>query len=345
MANRVADLDRRGVPWKKFYNTNFPARLAANRGDGRLFTAAKWTPLPSGLIGPVTFTPLRPSASERAASRDDDVLHTVWDIVAGVRVRGRVNDRALRAARRDRSAPHAVFVHGLGMATNYLEPTMRALGDAIAVSALDLPGFGKSERAAGICRSRAGRRARGVDARARHPRAHPRRPVARLPGRRRGRRTRARSRVGARAERADHARRQPHDARAALARHAGHAARAVRARAARRARLSARRPAAHPRHAARRTARPDRGQAAARACARDDHVRCARPRRAAGVGEAARAADRLRVGAAEAKFVAIPGAAHAAPFSHPQALAAEVFATASDSCCVSCPPRQSVTSW
>jgi pimeloyl-ACP methyl ester carboxylesterase len=37
-----------------------------------------------------------------------------------------------------------VLVHGLGMAANYLEPTMRALGDDIAASALDLPGFGKS---------------------------------------------------------------------------------------------------------------------------------------------------------------------------------------------------------
>ena len=60
MANRIADLDRRGVPWKKFYNTNFPARLAANRGPDGLFTAAQWTPLPSGLFGPVTLTPLRP---------------------------------------------------------------------------------------------------------------------------------------------------------------------------------------------------------------------------------------------------------------------------------------------
>jgi hypothetical protein len=60
MANRIIDLDRRGVLWKKFYNTNFPARLAANRGPDGLFTAAQWTPLPSGLIGPVTLTPLRP---------------------------------------------------------------------------------------------------------------------------------------------------------------------------------------------------------------------------------------------------------------------------------------------
>jgi hypothetical protein len=59
MANRIADLDRRGVPWKKFYNVNFPPRLAANRGPDGLFSAAKWTPLPSGLVGPVTLTPLR----------------------------------------------------------------------------------------------------------------------------------------------------------------------------------------------------------------------------------------------------------------------------------------------
>ncbi len=26
MTNRIIDLEKRGVPWKKFYNTNFPAR-------------------------------------------------------------------------------------------------------------------------------------------------------------------------------------------------------------------------------------------------------------------------------------------------------------------------------
>lgn len=52
MANRIADLDRRNVNWKKFYNTNFAARLPENRKDG-LFNAAKWQPKESGLIGPV----------------------------------------------------------------------------------------------------------------------------------------------------------------------------------------------------------------------------------------------------------------------------------------------------
>jgi hypothetical protein len=59
-ANRLADLDRRGVPWKKFYNVNYPARFPDNRGPDGLFSAAAWTPLESGLLGPVRLTPLRP---------------------------------------------------------------------------------------------------------------------------------------------------------------------------------------------------------------------------------------------------------------------------------------------
>lgn len=68
------------------------------------------------------------------------MIHAVWDTVAGVRVRGHVNGRALAGD----GGPHVVLVHGLGMAANYLEPTMRALDDRVAASALDLPGFGKS---------------------------------------------------------------------------------------------------------------------------------------------------------------------------------------------------------
>jgi hypothetical protein len=58
-ANRIADLDRRGVAWKKFYNVNYPSRFPENRGEDGLFTAAGWKPLESGLIGPVTLVPLR----------------------------------------------------------------------------------------------------------------------------------------------------------------------------------------------------------------------------------------------------------------------------------------------
>jgi hypothetical protein len=59
MANRVIDLDKRGVQWKKFYNINMQARLPENRGADGLFSAAKWQPKPSGLLGPVTITPLK----------------------------------------------------------------------------------------------------------------------------------------------------------------------------------------------------------------------------------------------------------------------------------------------
>ena len=59
MANRILDLDKKGIQWKKFYNINMSARLPENRGPDGLFTAAKWQPKPSGLIGPVTITPLK----------------------------------------------------------------------------------------------------------------------------------------------------------------------------------------------------------------------------------------------------------------------------------------------
>ena len=59
MANRVIDLDKRDVQWKKFYNINMSARLPENRGPDGLFTAAKWDPKASGLLGPVTITPLK----------------------------------------------------------------------------------------------------------------------------------------------------------------------------------------------------------------------------------------------------------------------------------------------
>ena len=58
MANRIIDLDKKGIPWKRFYNINMPARLAVNRGNDGLFTAAQWQPQPSGLLGPVSITPL-----------------------------------------------------------------------------------------------------------------------------------------------------------------------------------------------------------------------------------------------------------------------------------------------
>lgn len=58
MANRIAYMDKNDIFWKKFYNVNFPARLAENRKNG-IFDASNWAPSPSGLLGPVTMTPLK----------------------------------------------------------------------------------------------------------------------------------------------------------------------------------------------------------------------------------------------------------------------------------------------
>ncbi|MDB5267621.1 MAG: glycoside hydrolase family 2 protein [Hymenobacter sp.] len=57
MANRIIDMDRNHVDWKIFYNTNMPAKLKENRGDDGLFSTSNWSPLESGLLGPVTLTP------------------------------------------------------------------------------------------------------------------------------------------------------------------------------------------------------------------------------------------------------------------------------------------------
>ena len=58
MANRIAWMDKNNQPWKIFYNTNMPARRRENVKNG-LFDAALWKPLPSGLLGPVTLTPIK----------------------------------------------------------------------------------------------------------------------------------------------------------------------------------------------------------------------------------------------------------------------------------------------
>jgi len=51
-ANRIRDLDRRGVPWKNFHDINFVNR------DYKPFHAADWPLTDSGLLGPVTVTPV-----------------------------------------------------------------------------------------------------------------------------------------------------------------------------------------------------------------------------------------------------------------------------------------------
>ena len=52
-ANRIRDLDRRKVEWKKFYEINF-VNIAY-----KPFDASTWGLQPSGLLGPITLTPLK----------------------------------------------------------------------------------------------------------------------------------------------------------------------------------------------------------------------------------------------------------------------------------------------
>lgn len=52
-ANRIADLDRRHVNWKSFYEINFVNK------DYRPFDASHWPLRDSGLLGPVTLVPLK----------------------------------------------------------------------------------------------------------------------------------------------------------------------------------------------------------------------------------------------------------------------------------------------
>lgn len=58
MANRIRYMDRNGIEWKKFYNINMSARIRTNLKNG-IFDASSWEPQSSGLLGPVTLTPLK----------------------------------------------------------------------------------------------------------------------------------------------------------------------------------------------------------------------------------------------------------------------------------------------
>jgi hypothetical protein len=58
-ANRIRDLDRRGVKWKNFYDINF-VNL-----DYKPFDASNWPLTPSGLLGPVRLTPVAAVKAEQ----------------------------------------------------------------------------------------------------------------------------------------------------------------------------------------------------------------------------------------------------------------------------------------
>ena len=67
-------------------------------------------------------------------------LFSVWDEIDNLRIHGRVS----RPSSPRLASPPVVFVHGLGVSTRYMEPTMARLAETHTVAALDLPGFGRS---------------------------------------------------------------------------------------------------------------------------------------------------------------------------------------------------------
>lgn len=79
----------------------------------------------------------------RALPASGETLRSVWDEVDGVRVHARVNAARLSPAHESACIP-LVFVHGLGVSSRYMEPTMALLAREHVVAGLDLPGFGRS---------------------------------------------------------------------------------------------------------------------------------------------------------------------------------------------------------
>jgi hypothetical protein len=59
MVNRIIDMDKKNIPYRIFYNTNFQSHSPGSKGPDGLFTAINWEPKPSGLVGPVTLTPVK----------------------------------------------------------------------------------------------------------------------------------------------------------------------------------------------------------------------------------------------------------------------------------------------
>jgi hypothetical protein len=59
MSNRIAYLDRNHVNWKKFYNINFIALNMENKNREGILDFSKKEATPSGLLTPVTITPLK----------------------------------------------------------------------------------------------------------------------------------------------------------------------------------------------------------------------------------------------------------------------------------------------
>lgn len=72
------------------------------------------------------------------ARKPEPSLSSAWDTIDGLRVHARTSGPPGHG-------PPVVFVHGLGVSTRYMEPTMTRLAGAYTVAGLDLAGFGRSD--------------------------------------------------------------------------------------------------------------------------------------------------------------------------------------------------------
>jgi pimeloyl-ACP methyl ester carboxylesterase len=73
-----------------------------------------------------------------ALTRTGASLRSEWTVVDGLRIHARLSEPA-------DAGPPIVFVHGLGVSSRYMEPTLARLAATRAVAALDLAGFGRSD--------------------------------------------------------------------------------------------------------------------------------------------------------------------------------------------------------
>src|SRR6476619_6262333 len=79
----------------------------------------------------------RTSAASVGIAMSAPRLRSAYDIVNGVRIHSLVSPGPS-------DQPTIVFVHGLGVSTRYMEPTMVRLAERFAVAGLDFPGFCQS---------------------------------------------------------------------------------------------------------------------------------------------------------------------------------------------------------
>jgi 2-hydroxy-6-oxonona-2,4-dienedioate hydrolase len=70
-------------------------------------------------------------------------VSSLWSEVGGLRVHARI-------AGWNKDAEAVILVHGMGVSSRYMIPTLRALGSHVRVAAPDLPGFGRSDKPSSV---------------------------------------------------------------------------------------------------------------------------------------------------------------------------------------------------